>query len=120
MHIWKPNKYKNPTFMFGAQAEFGATGRGCSPPTTVIVSITKHYRKALHYEYAVRVGRYDRTSAFGSRLARNRQRYNMASAPESIQTCIPCAGDAINLTSSTRNRTSLLPCFLCYLTSIPF
>ena len=80
------------------------------------------YRKAsLYHGRAVRTGCSDHRSAVGSwQWGGSRQRYNIATAPESIQTCALCAGNAINLASWTRNRTPLLPRFLCYLTSIPF
>ncbi|KAJ3652452.1 hypothetical protein Zmor_018413 [Zophobas morio] len=102
-----------------AQAEFGATGRGCSPPSTVILSIAKPTQTA-RYTCLGRTCRPKLGRSWVSAKNRSRQRYNVTIAPEYIQTCTLCAGDAIDLASSTRNRTSLLPCFLYYSTSIPF
>ncbi|KAJ3659215.1 hypothetical protein Zmor_010916 [Zophobas morio] len=49
------------------RAEFGASGSGCSPIHDGDSS--KHCRTALlHYEHAVRAGRYDRKLVVGSRL----------------------------------------------------
>ncbi|KAJ3651631.1 hypothetical protein Zmor_017657 [Zophobas morio] len=83
-----------------AQAEFGATGLELFSPH----DSDSIYRKAYPQAPPLR-------SCCAKLVHYGRQRY------PNLWTC---TGDTIDPASSTRNRTSLLPRFLCHLTSIPF